>query len=99
MLTGHFLLLLRTTKNLDLEFITNISDYQTQLTLSGILSKAELKEEITLIKKEIDKIESNQEEVDYFYDTIDYIIPYYDIIENKVEKEKKTVKISDLKSI
>ncbi|MFL2756414.1 MAG: ABC transporter permease [Dehalococcoidia bacterium] len=35
-----------TTKNLDLEFITNISDYQTQLTLSGILSKAELKEEV-----------------------------------------------------
>ena len=35
-----------TAKNLDLEFITDISDYQTQLTISGILSKAELKEEV-----------------------------------------------------
>lgn len=34
-----------TTKNLDLEFITNIGDYQTQLTIMGILSKAELQEE------------------------------------------------------
>ena len=80
-------------KSLENEFqkLSNL-DY-SEVNQQVIDRKATVLEEIKSIEKEINRLDSNIDEVMYYNDTIDYLESYYD---EKKEEKKKVIKINEL---
>ena len=82
-------------KNQELEKLSE-KDYKN-FTPSDTKKKSILKTEIEEINNQIFLLENNVNEIEYFNNVIDYIIPYYDLIESSKSSniKSKTVEISD----
>jgi hypothetical protein len=82
-------------KNDELNKLNN-KDF-SNFTPSDSRKKSNLKTEIEELNNQIFIIENNINEIEYFNNVIDYIIPYYDLIENNKNGnvKSKTVEIID----
>merc|ERR1711991_612413 len=82
-------------KKKELEILNNKQD--VDLTTNDIKNKSKLKSEIEDYEKEVFSLENNIEEIGYFNSVIDFVLPYYDLIENSnnCNSKSKTVEIID----
>ncbi len=69
----------------------------SEYTNDDIKRKAYLKTEIDKMTREVNDIENKVEEMDYYSNTMDILVSYFDIIDNNVEKkDAKKVDIMDI---
>jgi hypothetical protein len=78
----------QSTKNIDLNIISQIYD------LTNITYKAELLDKLYILKKEYELLKTDYNKLDYYNNTGDLILLYYDLRNNNTNynKEKKFLK-------
>lgn len=66
-----------------------------QMTQKEVFDRAELKQHIQQLKVEINKVENNQDEIEYFANTSDILCDYYDILKEKSSSNSQQGSIMD----